>query len=122
MGSPTSRTLEALRKDGWKAQVVEHWNPHVKRRKDLFDCIDVLAIRGEETLGVQACAVSSQAARMAKAVASEGAAAWLAGGNRRLEVWGWGKKKLKRGGKAMRWHVTVRPVALSELPAEREAT
>lgn len=122
MSSPTSRTLEALRKDGWTAGVVEKWIPQRRIRQDFLGCIDIIAIKGEQTLGIQATSVSNQANRMTKLEGHEGAAAWLAGGNRRLEVWGWGKRKLKRGGKAMRWYATVRPVALSDLPAERGTT
>lgn len=115
--SPTARTLKKLRDEGWEAGVVEKWNHHTKIRQDYLGCIDIIAVRGEETLAVQACAVSGQSARMKKASATPGAAAWLAGGTRRFEVWGWGKRLLKRGGKALRWHVTIRPVELSEHPA-----
>lgn len=52
--TPTERTLRKLRADGWLVAVVEKWNPAVKRRVDLFGVVDVLALRGEETLAVQA--------------------------------------------------------------------
>jgi hypothetical protein len=108
--SPTARTLAELRKQGWKAQVVEKWIPQTRTRSDLFGIIDILAIRGTETLGVQATSVGNQTARMKKLENSEGARWWLDGGSRRLEVWGWGKKLVKRGGKAVRWTVTIREV------------
>lgn len=114
MSSPTQRTLKKLRDEGWTAGVVEKWNAHMRIRQDYLGCIDIIAVKGEETLAVQACAVSGQAARMRKITTEcrESAEAWLADGARRFEVWGWGKRKLKPGGKAVRWHVTRRPVEL----------
>jgi hypothetical protein len=119
--TPTARTLAKLRKDGWTAGVVERFNPHVGEhgiRQDFLGCIDIIAVREGETLGVQACSVGDQTNRMKKLEASPGAAAWLTGGVRRLEVWGWGKRKLKRGGKAIRWQATVRDV--TPAPVENE--
>lgn len=116
--SPTSRTLAALRKDGWTAGVVEKWNAHMMIRQDYLGCIDIIAVRGAETLAIQACSVGDQTKRMAKAAATPGAAAWLAGGSRRFEVWGWGKRLVKRGGKAVRWHATVRPVEVMEIGSD----
>jgi hypothetical protein len=108
--SPTARTLKLLREEGWTAQVVERWNAYATIRVDLFGGIDIVAIhpvRG--ILGVQACAVSSQSARMAKLLAEPKLREWVAAGGR-LEVWGWGKRKVKRGGTATRWEVTRREV------------
>lgn len=112
--SPTALTLKVLRSEGWEVGVVEKWNAHTRTRQDYLGCIDIIAVKGDQTLAIQACAVSSQTARMKKASATPGAAAWLAGGTRRFEVWGWGKRLLKRGGKAVMWHVTIRPVEPAE--------
>lgn len=111
--SPTARTLKALRDAGWTAGVVEKWNAYTRTRHDLFGCIDIVAVRPGETLGVQATSVSNQANRLTKLRGHEGAEAWLAAGNR-LEVWGWAKRKLKRGGKAVRWQATVTDLALHD--------
>lgn len=43
--SPTQRSLKALRAEGWTVDVVERWLPGINRRKDLFDCYDLLAIK-----------------------------------------------------------------------------
>jgi isoaspartyl peptidase/L-asparaginase-like protein (Ntn-hydrolase superfamily) len=51
--SPTQLTLRHLRNDGYTAEVVERWNPHARIRNDLFGFIDVVALKGDETLGVQ---------------------------------------------------------------------
>lgn len=111
--TPTARTLKALRDDGWTAGVVERFNSHTLTRHDLFGCIDIVAVRDGNTLGVQATSGSNAAARVKKMRDTE-AVAWLRAGNA-LEVWGWRKVKLKRGGKAVRWQASVRPVLLSEL-------
>lgn len=52
-GSPTKLSLDRLRSDGWTAEVVEHWNPHAGIRQDFLGCIDIIALRGSETLAVQ---------------------------------------------------------------------
>ena len=100
--TPTARTLSALRADGWTAEVVEHWNPHARVRHDLFNIADILAVRGRETLAVQVTAGSGVSARVRKLTASPAlpllhAAGW------RVEVHGWRKVKVKRGGCASRW-------------------
>lgn len=64
--TPTQRTLAELRKRGYRAAVVEKWNPHVKRRNDLFGVIDVLGIGNGETVAVQTTSGSNVAARVTK--------------------------------------------------------
>lgn len=99
--SPTQRTLAALRKDGWTAQVVERWNAFAKVRIDLFGVIDVLAIKpGIGILGVQATSGSNLAARMTKSADSDLLRLWSQAGGL-YEVWAW--RKLKRSGK---WEAT----------------
>jgi hypothetical protein len=88
--TPTQLTLKALRADGWLAQVTEHWNHHARRRQDLWGCIDVLALKGDVTLGVQCTSGSNVAARVKKmadipVLGDMRKASW------RLEVWGWRK-------------------------------
>ena len=64
--SPTKRTLDALRDQGYIAEVVERWNAFSKTRKDLFGIIDVLAIGNGETVAVQTTSASNVSARMRK--------------------------------------------------------
>lgn len=64
--SPTQRSLKHLRDAGYQAAVVEHWNPHVRIRQDLFGFIDILAVRDGETLGVQATSGSNVSKRIIK--------------------------------------------------------
>jgi len=88
--SPTQRALAELKRDGWLAGVVEHWNPHARIRQDLFGIIDVLAVRGIQTLALQVTSGSNMAARMKKLTGSKAAnrviyAGWI------LEVWAYRK-------------------------------
>jgi hypothetical protein len=110
MASPTSRTLDRLRKNGYFAQVVERWQSfHSKApgqekagvRVDLFGFIDCVAIRHDQpgVLAVQATSRSNQAARLNKILGIPEALTWLKAGNR-LEVWGWRKMRSKK------WEVT----------------
>lgn len=101
--SPTQRTLKNLRANGWTAEVVEHYNRFSRTRHDLFGGIDILAIKGEITLGVQCTSGDNHAARVAKLAALPAMVLWLASGSRKLQVWSWSKHKVKRGGKQVRW-------------------
>jgi hypothetical protein len=92
--SPTQRTLKKLRDEGWRAAIVEKWNPHARIRQDLFGLLDIVAIRGKETKGVQCTTLSNLSPRIQKFADSDMTgllrdAGWL------LECWGW--RKLKTG-------------------------
>ena len=100
--SPTQRSLEALRKQGWTPAVVEKWNPGARIRVDLFGFIDIIAIRGHETLAVQATTSSNAAARRTKIAANAHFQAVLAAGWA-VEVHGWRKNA------ANRWICNVYP-------------
>jgi carbonic anhydrase len=43
-----------MRERGYTAEVVERWIPGANIRKDLYGFLDILAIRDEEIVGVQA--------------------------------------------------------------------
>lgn len=90
--TPTQLTLRKLREDGYTAQVVETYNPHARVRNDLFGFVDVLALRGTETLAIQATSHNNVSARVRKIADSPliGAvreAGWT------VRVWGWSKPK-----------------------------
>lgn len=89
--SPTSRTLQSLRKDGFIAAVVEKWNPHAKIRQDLFGFIDLVAMRYGELLAVQATSTGNIQSRVQKSLESPNLYAWLLTGAR-FECWGWAKR------------------------------
>jgi hypothetical protein len=108
--SPTKRTLDWLRADGWCCQVVEHWNPFARRRVDLFGGIDIVCVRGNETLGVQATTTDHASTRCAKLLALEPIRAWIAAGNQ-LWVVGWAKRGPR--GKRKVWTPNVTKLELS---------
>ena len=54
--SPTQRSLEYLREQGYHCEVVEKWNSFTRQRKDLWGWCDILAIRKDEVLAVQVTA------------------------------------------------------------------
>lgn len=89
--SPTQLTLRKLRADGWLCQVVETYNPHARVRNDLFGFIDVLALKGNETLGVQATSASNVSARVHK-IADHPNLPVVREAGWSLAVWGWSKK------------------------------
>lgn len=84
------RSLALLRGEGWRVAVVERWNPHARIRQDLFGVLDLVALRGGETLGVQTTSASNVAARMRK-IAEADAVPDLRDAGWRLEVHGWRK-------------------------------
>lgn len=92
--SPTARSLDRCRKEGWLAAVVEKWIPQTRRRLDLFGFGDLVALDGQPgCLMIQATSTGNAADRVAKIVGpcEENARAWLEAGNR-IEVWGWAKR------------------------------
>lgn len=111
--TPTSRTLEKLRRLGYRADVVERWMHATKQRKDVFGFGDVLAC-GEHILLVQATSTGNMSSRFSKIVneCADAARDWLASGGR-IEVWGWRKyaKPIER----KYWRVTRREVTLGDL-------
>ncbi len=90
--SPTQRSLAALRERGYLCQIVEHWNPWAKQRKDLFNIGDILAIREGETLLVQTTTRGNVQARVKKIAECEHLPAILRAGWK-IEIHGWGKLK-----------------------------
>lgn len=98
--SPTQRSLEKMRKEGYLAAITERWNAFSKTRNDLFQFIDVLCIRDNETIGIQTTSGSNVSARIAKIRSLDTAMLWLAP-SRRIIVHGW--KKCGPRGKVKRW-------------------
>ncbi len=109
MSTPTARTLNLLRAEGWTCQVVESWIPRLNIRRDLFGVADVLAVKPGESavLLIQCTSTPNVASRFGKAKAEPRLRTWLACGQR-FEVWGWDK----RGG---RWECRRIPLVLDDL-------
>jgi hypothetical protein len=94
--SPTQRTLKYMRGLGYTCAVVEKYNHHVKRKQDLYGFIDVLCVRGEDIIGVQATGGDGGnfAARVTKITEHEN---WpLICGAIRVVVHGWRKNAAGR--------------------------
>ena len=115
--TPTQRSLAKLRAEGWTVAVVERWNPYAKIRQDLFGFIDLIALRGDETLAVQTTSGPNVAARIDKIRGTQAAAIWLESPTRKIAVHGWAKRGER--GKRKAWdcrEVFVTP-PLAETPS-----
>ncbi len=112
--SPTQRSLAKLRADGWLCAVTERWNPYAKIRQDLFNFIDLLAIRNDKTLAVQTTSGANLAARVEKIKSTPAAALWLESPNRAIVVHGWVKQGARGERKVWKcrevWINSVAPV------------
>ena len=100
--SPTQRSLAFLRAAGYRAAVVEHWNPFAGIRQDLFGIIDIVAVGGGRTKGVQTTTSTNLSSRVKKIEASE-ALADLQHAGWGIEVHGWRRPTKRR----RQWTVTV---------------
>lgn len=119
--SPTQRTLAELRNRGMIADIVERRSPPHPgapwgQTHDFLGCVDIIAIDPTVTLAVQSCGQDFAAHRrkMVDDCAHE-VREWLRGPARRLELWGWRRLKVKRGGKAVRWTPRVEEITLADL-------
>ena len=88
--SPTQRSLEYLREQGYHCEIVEKWNPWRRVRQDLWGWCDILAIRRNEVLAVQVTS-SGVAARIKKIQESDTVAQVREAGIR-IECHGWTKR------------------------------
>ena len=64
--SPTQLSKRLLEKQGYLVAITEHWNAFARKRKDLYDFIDLLAIKDQEILGIQTTTRSNMGARHKK--------------------------------------------------------
>jgi hypothetical protein len=101
MSSPTQRSLAKLRAEGWLVAITEHWNQYARVRQDLFGFIDLLAVRGNETLAVQTTSGSNVSARLEKIRATQAASLWLESPTRKIVIHGW--RKVGERGKRKLW-------------------
>lgn len=106
--TPTQRTLAYLRDQGMLCAIVERFIPNPKHpgggfRSDFLGFLDIIAIGPDGIVGVQSCGADFAAHR--RKILEERRVeldAWLEAGGRVMLI-GWTKRKIKRGGKAMRW-------------------
>jgi hypothetical protein len=100
MSSPTQRTLEYLRNQGYEAGVVERFlmiAGRIPKRFDLFGAIDVIAVHPDKPgcLGVQCCPSARLSDHrelirnlLADGDKGKGIRTWLHAGNR-LSIFSW---------------------------------
>lgn len=106
--TPAARTMTELRKQGYLVDVTEKWNSFTKQRKDLFNFIDLLAVK-VGFLAIQTTSYSNISARYKKITTEcrDAAIRWLQAGGK-IEIWGWHKVK-------NRWQFKVREVTENDL-------
>lgn len=123
--TPTQRTLGALRDDGYMVGIVERFitagrNRAFGNRVDLFGMFDLLAVcpfrdkPSERTIGVQVftTAWSEHEKKLITLQEEDGRVGkWMECGHG-IELWGWRKLKVKRGGKAVRWTPKIKIVLI----------
>lgn len=118
--SPTERTLEHFRNEGWFIDVSEKWirspgMPGGGYRKDLFGFMDMVAMKpGEGIMAIQATSGANTSSRINK-IKREchlAARAWLEAGGR-IQVWGW-KYYLKEK-EGLHWRSKVTEVEEADL-------
>lgn len=91
--SPTQRSLEYLREQGYHVEVVEKWNPWARIRQDLWGWCDLLAIRKGEVLAVQVTA--SAVANRIKKIQESLTVPIVRDAGIRIEVHGWRQNSKK---------------------------
>lgn len=111
--SPTARSLEELRKRGYICQVVEHRIPKSFVTVDFIGCIDIIAFRDGEIVGVQATSDSggNHSARRHKILAEPRARKWLEAGGK-LWLWSWAQRGA--AGERKLWTLRFEPITLDD--------
>jgi hypothetical protein len=117
--SSVQRTMRALREQGARCSVVEHFNPHVGEhgvRQDLFGILDIIALDPSGVLGIQACG-SDFKKHFDKLTVEHNQETldWLSTPGTKLYIYSWRKLKLKRGGLAMRWTAKIVEITIEDL-------
>lgn len=97
--SPTQRSMKMLRTNGYTCQIVEKRIPFKWITVDLFGCIDIVAIKPGEIIGVQTTTDSNASSHIHKYMNEPRLKLWLkAGGMFIMHTWGKhgarGKRKL----------------------------
>ena len=88
--SPTQRSLEYLREQGYHPEVVEKYNSFTRRKNDLWGWCDILAIKRDEVLAVQTTSGDNVSSRVKKILESD-LLPKVREANIRIVVHGWRK-------------------------------
>lgn len=121
--TPTQRTMKELKARGHKCGIVEKWNRYAWRpgggrgvRQDLFGIIDIIALdTNRGVIGVQSTGTdfAGHHRKLTQEKAQE-CMVWLETPGAHLELWGWRKIKVKRGGKQMIWEPRIKIYTLED--------
>lgn len=112
--------MRELKNQGRICAIVEKWNAYVGPhgvRQDLFGFLDIIALDPQRgVVGIQSCGQSfASHYRKITEEKSPEVYEWLRTPGAHLELWGWRKCKVKRGGKAERWMPRVQIITLKDL-------
>lgn len=117
-------TLRWIREQGLICDKAEYWNAYAGKfgqRKDLFGFIDIVALSPDKgIIGIQSTSAgchSGHRAKIQNSECTENAIEWLKCGKGKTKIWliSWGKKLVKRGGKARRWTPRLEEITLEDL-------
>ena len=116
--TPTERTLEYLRNQGYFCGIVERFIPSKPfgHRVDFLHIIDILALTPDGVMGIQSCGQAySEHMKTLTEIHSDESRRWLETPGTSLYLYAWRKLKNKRGGKAMHWEPRVRQITLEDV-------
>jgi hypothetical protein len=85
--SPTALTMAWLRDLGWYPWKAEYWCSFSKKRKDLYQCIDIVACKEQMCVGIQATTLDHRGARRNKILGLKPAFAWVQANELWLVCW-----------------------------------
>jgi hypothetical protein len=107
MASPVERTMKSFRERGFDIDIAERYCAYSRRKNDLFGIIDLVAIKPMVgIIGIQCCG-KDYSEHDKKILSSELSLKWIRSTGI-LELWGWRKLKVKRGGKAVKYQPRVK--------------
>ncbi len=89
--SLNQRTVALFQERGYQCDIVESYNSFTKRKKDLFNLFDILAIGQGETIAIQLTSKSNMSTRIRK-ISESPILPELLRSNWRVLVVGWYKK------------------------------
>ena len=119
--TPTQLTLKHLREQGYLPWIVERNIPcRPPRKVDMYNIMDLIAIRLGETVGIQVTDGSHFAEHDRKILESEYGLRWLQAGNR-LCLYGWRKLLVKRGKKATYWEPRIKYYSELDFPPNNDS-
>jgi len=102
MSSPTQRTLQLLRRQGYNPQIVERFNSWSGQRSDLFHIIDILILTPKSVIGIQSTGTDfSGHKKKLMEEEKDNSFFWLSTKGTELFLIGWRKVKKARTGKMM---------------------